>query len=158
MHAFSIALLQSSQHPVCAHALADRTLIDDRQPGSHHAAPSGRLDRHDTTREIAGGGVPTDTAQSCYPPATCGRGTLHWDAPKLTDMTREHATAQSGKERRGWYRLPGDDVHPLSRLGIAAERLRSPSVSAPHRESLARPTGPGLLTYLIVPKVSVIPN
>ena len=54
------------------------------------------------------------------------------------------------KERRGWYRLPGDDVHPPSRLGIAAERLRSPSVSAPHRESLARPTGPGLLkpTYL----------
>ena len=48
------------------------------------------------------------------------------------------------------YRLPGDDVNPLSRLGIAAERLRSPSVSAPHRESLARPTGPGLLTYLIV--------
>ena len=41
----------------------------------------------------------------------------------------------------------------LSRSGIAAERLRSPSVSAPHRESLARPTGPGLLTYLIVPKV-----
>ena len=56
------------------------------------------------------------------------------------------------KERRGLYRLPGDDVNPLSRLGIAAERLRSPSVSAPHRESLARPTGPGLLTYLIVPK------
>ena len=47
------------------------------------------------------------------------------------------------------------EVHacPWSRLGIAAERLRSPSVSAPHRESLARPTGPGLLTYLIVPKV-----
>ena len=40
-----------------------------------------------------------------------------------------------------------------SRSGIAAERLRSPSVSAPHWESLARPTGPGLLTYLIVPKV-----
>ena len=69
------------------------------------------------------------------------------------EMTRKHATAQSGKERRGLYRLPGDDVNPLSRLGIAAERLRSPSVSAPHRESLARPTGPGLLTYLIVPKV-----
>ena len=57
------------------------------------------------------------------------------------------------KERRGLYRLPGDDVDPPSRSGIAAERLRSPSVSAPHRESLARPTGPGLLTYLIVPKV-----
>ena len=69
------------------------------------------------------------------------------------EMTRKHATAQSGTERRGLYRLPGDDVNPLSRLGIAAERLRSPSVSAPHRESLARPTGPGLLTYLIVPKV-----
>ena len=35
----------------------------------------------------------------------------------------------------------------------ATERPRSPSVSAPHRESPARPTGPGLLTYLIVPKV-----
>jgi hypothetical protein len=49
-------------------------------------------------------------------------------------------------------------VHPLSRLGIAAERLRSPSVSAPHRESLARHTGPGLLTYLIVPKVPKGPH
>ena len=131
MHAFSIALLQSSQHPVCAHALADRTLIDDRQPGSHHAAPSGRLDRHDTTREIAGGGVPTDTAQSCYPPATCGRGTLHWDAPELTAssharyyrcgrkvglrasglrtaVTRKHATAQ-----REWQRATrqGRETH-----------------------------------------------
>jgi hypothetical protein len=66
---------------------------------------------------------------------------------------RTRDSPQSGKERRGLYRLPGDDVDPLSRLGIAAERLRSPSVSAPHRESLARPTGPGLLTYLIVPKV-----
>ena len=47
------------------------------------------------------------------------------------------------------------EVHacPWSRSGLAAERPRSPSVSAPHRESLARPTGPGLLTYLIVPKV-----
>jgi hypothetical protein len=69
------------------------------------------------------------------------------------EMTRKHVTAQSGKERRGLYRLPGDDVDPLSRLGLAAERPWSPSVSAPHRESLARPTGPGLLTYLIVPKV-----
>jgi hypothetical protein len=40
-----------------------------------------------------------------------------------------------------------------SRSGLAAERPWSPSVSAPHRESLARHTGPGLLTYLIVPKV-----
>jgi len=40
-----------------------------------------------------------------------------------------------------------------SRSGLAAERPWSPSVSAPHWESLARPTGPGLLTYLIVPKV-----
>ena len=47
------------------------------------------------------------------------------------------------------------EVHacPWSRSGLAAERPWSPSVSAPHRESLARPTGPGLLTYLIVPKV-----
>ena len=148
MHAFSIALLQSSQHPVCAHALADRTFIDDRQPGSHHAAPSGRLDRHDTTREIAGGGVPTRHRH----------GTIvrygHDVSETMCNTTRHRATAQSGKERRWWYRLPGDDVHPLSRSGIAAERLRSPSVSAPHRESLARPTGPGLLTYLIVPKVT----
>ena len=52
------------------------------------------------------------------------------------------------------------EVHacPWSRLGIAAERPRSPSVSAPHRESLARPTGPGLLTYLIVPKVPKVRN
>ena len=70
------------------------------------------------------------------------------DGCERMEMTRKHATAQSGKERRGWYRLPGDDVHPPNRSGIAAERLRSPSVSAPHRESLARPTGPGLLTYL----------
>ena len=52
---------------------------------------------------------------------------------------------------------PGDDVNPLNRSGIAAERPRSPSVSAPHRESLARPTGPGRLTYLIVPKVPKVP-
>jgi hypothetical protein len=52
------------------------------------------------------------------------------------------------------------EVHacPWSRSGLAAERPRSPSVSAPHRESLARPTGPGLLTYLIVPKVPKVPK
>ena len=64
----------------------------------------------------------------------------------------------SGKERdAGCTVSPGDDVNPLNRSGIAAERPRSPSVSAPHRESLARPTGPGLLTYLIVPKVPKVP-
>ena len=65
-------------------------------------------------------------------------------------MRTRDSPESSGKERRGLYRLPGDDVDPLSRSGLAAERPRSPSVSAPHRESLARPTGPGLLTYLIV--------
>jgi len=52
------------------------------------------------------------------------------------------------------------EVHacPWSRSGLAAERPWSPSVSAPHRESLARPTGPGLLTYLIVPKVPKVPK
>ena len=46
-----------------------------------------------------------------------------------------HATAHGGNERRGLYRLPSKEVRrgcPPSRLGIAAERLRSPSVSAPH--------------------------
>ena len=28
------------------------------------------------------------------------------------EMTRKHVTARSGKERRGLYRLPGDDVDP----------------------------------------------
>ena len=42
---------------------------------------------------------------------------------------------------------------PWSRSGLAAERPRNPSVSAPHWDRLARPTGPGQLTYLIVPKV-----
>ena len=40
-----------------------------------------------------------------------------------------------------------------SDIGLATERPRNPSVSAPHWDRLARPTGPGLLTYLIVPKV-----
>ena len=42
------------------------------------------------------------------------------------------------KERRGLYRLPGDDVNPLSRLGIAAERLRSPSPSLPRTGKASR--------------------
>ena len=117
MHAFSIAPLQRSQRPVCAHALA----VDDFDSAALR------------------GGTP-DTPATTHEPT--GQSTRH--------DTRD-------KERRGWYRLPGDDVHPLNRSGIAAERLRSPSVSAPHRESLARPTGPGLLTYLIVPKVPKVP-
>ena len=69
-----------------------------------------------------------------------------------TTQKYDKAAAHGSKERRGLYRLPGDDVDPPSRLGIAAERPRSPSVSAPHWDRLARPTGPGLLTYRIVPK------
>ena len=57
---------------------------------------------------------------------------------------------------KGAHACPQKPVQK-SRSGIAAERLRSPSVSAPHWESLARPTGPGLLTYLIVPKVPKVP-
>ena len=80
---------------------------------------------------------------------------------RLEENDARHATAHGGNERRGLYRLPSKEVRrgcTLSRLGIAAERLRSPSVSAPHRESPARPTGPGLLTYLIVPKVPKVPT
>ena len=78
------------------------------------------------------------------------------DSPEWRTRQARHATAHGGNERRGLYRLPSKEVRrgcPPSRLGIATERPRSPSVSAPHRESPARPTGPGLLTYLIVPKV-----
>ena len=43
-------------------------------------------------------------------------------------------------------------VNPPSRLGIAAERPRSPLVAVSHWKRPAGLTGPGLLTYPNVPK------
>ena len=43
-------------------------------------------------------------------------------------------------------------VNPPSRLGIAAERPRSPFVAVSHWKRPAGLTGPGLLTYPNVPK------
>ena len=108
---------------------------------------------------------PTDTAQSCDTD-TPWQQQVRLPVHRTPSRTRDHPTAPTRHNRatrhlssravvcasKGAHACP-----QKSRSGIAAERLRSPSVSAPHRESLARPTGPGLLTYRIVPKVPKVP-
>ena len=65
------------------------------------------------------------------------------------EITR-HVSALAG----GGVRLERGACMPVEPIRDSRRKAAEPvSVSAPHRESLARPTGPGLLTYLFVPKV-----